>query len=253
MWKDDNDDILNRGSYSFASLAEHCSDPMTVSQQRPGACCQQGAGSSQMCVWMQRQADTPRIQVRLSGIEIRSTKFGSAPRFSIHCYTTRGSSTGKYLDMSFVLAREMFDKWDDDELISDMPSLLDVSPTYVGTTVTCEVVKGEGAVRGVAMVQHFDFGYIMRNCHESEKPEFGERSDMWADKYHKRKLLADEYRSGRGRQGRGLLGGDEDEEEKEVYTFKKTSAGTAGAKKCCYDKPGQGAHYTSYSFSLSSA
>jgi len=32
-------------------------------------------------------------------------------------------------------------KWDDDELISDMPSLLDVSPTYVGTTVTCEVVK----------------------------------------------------------------------------------------------------------------
>jgi hypothetical protein len=32
MWKDDNDDILNRGSYSFQSLAEHCSDPMTVSQ-----------------------------------------------------------------------------------------------------------------------------------------------------------------------------------------------------------------------------
>jgi hypothetical protein len=91
-------------------------------------------------------------------------------------------------------------------------------------------------LRRYTTVQHFDFGYIMRNCHESDKPEFGDRSDMWADKYHKRKLLADEYRSGRGRgrQGRGLLGGDE-EEEKEVYTFKKTSAGTV-VGRCRLDR-----------------
>ena len=224
-----NDDRLSMGSYTAKGLKEHCSDPMMVALEKPSQCCQRGAGGT-ACFFLQQQADTPKIQVRLAGIEIKTTRWGSEPKLAAHCYTTRGSSTGVYVDMSFVLPHEMFDRWDDDEFLKDAQSLIDVSPTYIGHTVTCEMVKGEGWKREVVMKQDFDFDHIMKNCHESEKPEFGERSDMWADSYHRRLE--------RRRRARSLLGGGEDGgpgDAERTYDYKKVAESVVGAKKCCFE------------------
>ena len=179
-----------------------------------------------MCVFLQINKPPPKIGIHLAGVKA----VGQESPF-MNCYSKKGANSMSYIDVNYAKGDDIlnmpliYDYFDytGDGYVKDTEPLMYVSPSFIGDTIKCELLKEDK--RTIIAEETFDFEHVMRECHLHQDPgQAGKESKIFKSNYNRRRNML------------GLFGGDDVREEKPPaipYMTKKLGKSVTGNKKCC--------------------